>query len=94
MPLPCLLTVFLDQSKKTLICNLVLFLLLCSWTHFVCITMVSFALPTQIDRYVCTYVCNLILYLCMSAEVHAWFLEIAFSHKIGVCVSAPKGINN
>ena len=26
--------------------------------------------------------------------VRTWFLEIAFVRKVGVCVSAPKGINN
>ena len=26
--------------------------------------------------------------------VHSWFLEIAFVREVGVCVSAPKGINN
>ena len=24
----------------------------------------------------------------------AWFLEIAFVREVGVCVSAPEGINN
>ena len=76
------------------ICNLFLFLLLFSATHFECITVVSFGLPTQIDNYVCTYLCNLILSLCMSAEGQYMpgFLKLLLVTKLVFVCLPPKAL--
>ena len=98
MPLPCLLTVFLDQSSLqslcSYVCNLFLFLSLLSETHFVCITVVSCGLPTQIDSYICTYLCNLMLSLCMSAEGQYMpgFLKLLLVTKLVFVCLPPKAL--